>query len=237
MAVRKRRKVSSSDKNKLNLYNEALKFYVQEDRKYAMAIVDYNRQTPDDSKTIQLRMRVISVWMDPISCNAVKAHLWVNPKNPGDMHLVADMRKCGMMNASGGFCFSTDGTLIRYGRVPTDTYEVYDTEADKRLRYFDSKAQAVTDILKHVARVQTVGGLNLVSFSKLPDSAMAEIGYEKMPDLMKRGIPMWRGNPVGALGVNDYGSEARKNRQQFLDLLGRTLNVEVKEPASGNSGE
>lgn len=214
------------EQDKLTLQAESIKFQVQDDRKKAILTLNYSRHTAEGLKELSVEMLVFAVWMDGESGNAIKAHAWSNPSNPQHRSLIADLRKCGKVRFHGDFCITTDGSFIRYGKTSRERYHTYNYETSQSAMIYDSKAQAVAGILEQIQRSQTIGGLNLVSLSRLPDSILLEMGYEEVPDLMRRqGISMWKGNPMQAIG-QEYGLEAQKQRKQFLDLLGQAINAE-----------
>jgi hypothetical protein len=227
MAKRKARNGKrGADPDKLTLNGESVKFQVQEDRKKAVMTLNYTRHTAEGLKELSVEMLVFAIWMDNETGNAIKAHAYANPSNPQHRSLIADLRKCGKVRFSGEFCITTDGTFIRYGKTSREHYHTYNYEASQSHTIYDSKAQALAGILEQIGRTQTIGGLNLVSLNRLPDSILAEMGYEEVPDLMrKQGIGMWKGSPIQAIG-QEYGLEATKQRKQFLDLLGKAINAE-----------
>ena len=216
----------ANSQDKISLYCSMPKFKVQEDRKKAVAVFSYERTTAEGSRELNVEMAVFAIWMDEESGNAIKAFCFANPGNPQHRSLVSDLKKVGRMNCGQGFCLTTDGTFIRYGKVPRDKYVAYNQDSSHSLFIYDSKSKALAGILEQVSKgQQTIGGLNLISLNRIPDSVLKEIGYVEIPDLMrKQGVPMWKGSPDQVL-PSVWSEDGEKSRKQFLDLLGKTINV------------
>lgn len=221
-----KRRSKKTDKDKLTLRGESIKFKVQENREKAFVTLNYTRQDANGIKEMNTNFWVFAIWMDNDNGNAIKAHLYANKANPQHKALVADLRRCGTMKFGfTDFDLTTDGTYMRYGKSLKNKYETYNNDTSQRNTVYDSKAQALAVILEQVQKSQTIGGLNTVSLTRLPDAVLKEMGYEEVPDLMKkRGVSMWKGNPVQAIG-QEYGLDAQKQRKQFLDLLGTAINI------------
>lgn len=226
----------SRKRQKLNMNVEDIQFTIQEDRRLGLCKLVYNRYSEEHTQEgLTTQFRVVSCWMDNKTGNCVKAHLYSSKTNPMHRRLIADIQYLGILQGRNGFCLTTDGQFIRYGMKPESKFTATDDQLDT-LTYFDSKAKAINEILKGIQRYQTIGGLNLISLNRLPDTLLIETGFSKIDDLMRdhhkqakrdfpRGIPMWLGNPERATGTADWRDHegAAKSRRQFLDLLNRML--------------
>lgn len=218
MPVKKRQK---SKKIKVSLSCEGIEFVVQKKPRTGLMNMQLRRFNEDQgSKEMEQRIQIVSLWVDQQSGNAIKAHLFPNRSDAMHRNFVADLQEIGTMSVLGEFYLHTDGHWIRYGK--TRDFVAYDSEHSENAITYDSKAKALADILSHIQNRRTLGGLNLISLNRLPDSLLLECGYEKIPDLMGNGIPMWRGIPRKILG-QEWGAEADRTRKNFLDLLNKAL--------------
>lgn len=226
-------------KSKLNLHVEEINFAIQEDRYLGMVELKYSRYSDGHGQEgMQANFKLLSCWMNVSTGNCIKAYFAVNPNNPMHRNLVEDIKQCGIVQARNGFTLTTDGKLIRYGMKPGSKPTASGNELNdfQTNTYFDSKAQALKQILEDISRYRTIGGLNQISLNRLPDSLLIETGFEKVDDLMRthniktkhdvpRGVAMWLGNTdrvVGNLNWSDR-DEAARLRNQFLDLLNRMV--------------
>jgi hypothetical protein len=227
-----------ANKQRLNVHADDIEFTIQEDRQQGICRIVYSRYSDSESKEgLVVQFALLSCWMNQQTGNAIKAYLKVNPNNPMHERLLDDIRTLGIVPARSNFCLTTDGKLIRYGMKPGSRPTSQEQDTYDKLTFFDSKAQAIKYILEEISRYQTIGGLNLVSLNRLPDTVLVESGFEKVEDLMRthnprtkhdvpRGVAMWLGNPAKATGVSDRYVDreiATKARRQFLDLLNKML--------------
>lgn len=217
-------------KQKLTATVTDIKFEILENRTKGRVIVSYERYDDRGHKNLEVRCPLLSCWMDASSGNAIKAHFALY-NNPTHNALLRDMNQLGILHAPNGFGLVTDGVIVRYGKRPGDTYTMNDPENYDTLHVYDSKAKALQEIMSRVQRDQTIGGLKLISFNRLPDSILIESGFDPIMDVMKSsGVVMWKGSPDRALtgtGGTSYQA-AKAGRKQFLDLISRTINVEEK---------
>jgi hypothetical protein len=220
------------DRNRLNVNVDEIDFTIQNDRRRAVCKMSYNRYKDDKRQEgLETKMVVLSCWMNTSNGNAIKAYLIPNKRNPAHVQLLKDIKELGVLPCREGMCLTTDGKMIRYGTKPGITLPHYDAEQRSEMKYFDSKAVAIKEILEEIGKHQTIGGLNLVSLGRLPDNILIESGFERIEDLMRernnpRGLPMWLGSPEKAVGVQHEWRDregARKTRLQFLDLLNKIL--------------
>lgn len=229
-------------KTKVNVHVEDINFAIQDDRYLGLAELKYNRyENGDGQEGMQANFKILSCWMNGSTGNCIKAYLAVNPNNPMHRNLVEDINYMGLVQSRNGFCLTTDGKMIRYGMKPGSRPTVSGNELNEfqSMTYFDSKAQALKQILEEISRFRTIGGLNQISLNRLPDSLLIETGFEKVDDLMRtrnprtgqdvpRGVAMWLGNPDRAVGAStNWASreESAKLRNQFLDLLNKMVQV------------
>lgn len=226
------RSVRRGDRNRLNVNVEDIDFSIQHDRRRGVAELTYNRYRDDQrSEGLKTKIVVLSCWMNPTTGNAIKAHLVPNKNNPAHVQLIKDIQELSVLPCREGMCLTTDGKMIRYGAKPSITLRQYDNDSRTELRFFDSKAIALKETIEEVGRHHTIGGLNLVSLNRLPDTVLVETGFERIDDLMKerdkpRGLPMWLGSPEKAVGIQNEWRDregAKATRLQFLNLLNRML--------------
>jgi hypothetical protein len=202
-----------------------LLFTIQDNRKYGKVLIEYDRYDDNGSRELEVEFQVLSIWQDSTNGNAIKAHLICQRNNPAQRQFMADVLELGKVNCPQGFCFTGDRIFLRYGKQPGEVYSGNERDTYEQFWVYDSKAKAIQDILDRIARYQTIGGLNFVSLSRVSDELLKEAGYEMIPDMMRYGIPMWKGSFDKALGGDiSYSAGADKARKQFLDLLARIIN-------------
>jgi hypothetical protein len=224
----------SATKKRLNVNVEEVIFSIQHNRLKGVAEIVYNIYDEDKRQEgLRTKFGILSCWMNASTGNALKAYLVPNKRNPMHVKLIEHMQFLGVVSVGGGtgMSLTTDGQFLRYGIKPGSQLKHYDQENSIEVTVYDSKAKAIKQIVEGISHHKTVGGLNLVSFNRLPDTLLVETGYVRVDDLMKdrnkpRGIPMWMGNPDKAIGVTNEWRDregAAATRQQFLDLLNGML--------------
>lgn len=225
-----RRQRRQTRKVEVSCHVNKILFEVQEDRQLGRATLEYERFFQDQSFLLQAVFRVRSLWMEPQKGNAIKAHLECDLNNPTHRAFLADCQKLGIIHSVDGFGLMTDGRWLRYA-IRDSQYRTHDPDTYVDLTYYDSKAKALSEAIAEVGRYQTIGGLNRVSFNRVPDQVLLEAGFEKVPDLMRTpakipvGVPMWKGTVSKLFSGSSYGSEAARSRKQFLELIGKTINA------------
>lgn len=225
-------------RQRLNMNLENVQFTIQEDRQLGLCKLTYNRYSEEHQQEgLATQFKILSCWLNEKDGNCVKAYLMTSKTNPMHRNLIRDIKYLGILPARNGYCLTTDGLLIRYGMKPGSTATTTSSDDEhKQLTYFDSKAKAIKEILDGIQRYQTIGGLNLISLNRLPDTLLVETGFSKIDDLMRsynkltgkqvpKGVPMWLGNADQAVGSNNWNEResADKSRKQFLNLLNRML--------------
>lgn len=226
----------TQERNRLNVNVDTIEFIIQSNRLRGVVELTYNRYHNDQRQEgLKTRMVLISCWVNTNTGNAIKAHLVPNKRNPAHVRLIKDIENLGVVPAAGGsgMCLTTDGQFIRYGSKPGIDMRHYDSETRTEHYFFDSQAKALKRIIEEIGRYKTIGGLNLISLNRLPDTILIESGFEKIDDLLRerdapRGIPMWLGSPEKAVGVQNEWRDrdgAEQTRRQFLDLLNKMLST------------
>lgn len=231
---------TAKKRNNLKLHIDDANFTIQENRYLGLVELKYDRYCDGNNQEgMQANFKLLSCWMNVSTGNCIKAYLAVNPGNPMHRNLVEDIKYLGVAQARNGFTLTTDGKLIRYGMKPGNKPTASGNELNdfQTSTYFDSKAQALKQILEEISRYRTIGGLNQISLNRLPDSLLVEAGFERVDDLLRthntktkqdvpRGVAMWLGNTDRIVGNHVNWSnreEAAKLRNQFLDLLNRMV--------------
>ena len=212
---------------------DRIQFTIQEDRSRGVCELTYNRYTDDDHQEgLTTKMALLSVWIDPVTQNAAKAYIVPSPQNRMHMRLVEDIRSLRYIQGKGNMCLTTDGRKIRYGCMPGGAYTSTNQDTHEPDTFFDSAGLTIEKILEGINNHQTLGGLNLVSFSRLPETILIESGFEKIEDAMKLerfrpGISMWKGRIERIapyyIGYGSRKEENLKAQRQFLDSLAKII--------------
>lgn len=216
-----------------------IQFYCQEDRKAANVQFDFevedneagnsekHRYEPDP-----IRLLVYSLWTDA-SNNVVKAHCVVRRSDKHQEDFFRKMQISGEIQCPLGRTLIADTQgFLRYGcKTKSISHTPGTSSNDYKDSYiYDSKAAAMKAILDELSSTRTLGGLNLADLGTTSDHLLQQFGYEKVPDVLKRGRSMWLGNPqlvtqAGAanLGYYQQNQERDKNIQAFLEILQKEL--------------
>lgn len=114
-------------------------------------------------------------------------------------------------------------------------YDQYQSKSDDswdRIPVYDSKALAVDAAIQAIASTVPLGGTELINYNAIPDAYMEQFGFEKVPDVLGVGVPMWKGKPDAIIKKSSgYGysyEKDKKNRAGFLDLIQQALAENIK---------
>lgn len=185
------------------------------------------------SEDIEVAIPVKAMWADPEKGEVVKAHLSLLQK---DIQAIGSnvlqclffyrdlMKRAKKADAQNHFSLIASGQwMVRYGRPYENPYRT-ETESDSGYHYqyyYDSQAAALQAIIDYIRSrgLRNIGGVNTASFLKVPDGLLTQVGFQKVPDLMERSIPMWRGDAaVFQEAERDTYSTAGKQRlSEILD--------------------
>lgn len=214
------------------------KFVILRDRSAGVAEIAYELRTDDgDIDDGKLSLPIISCWMDRHDGNAVKVHLKADPSRPSHAKLLNLIVSNGKLDGMNGVFTADKRGTVRFGYDPTtrnvDGYSGYCHSDYKTYTIYDSSAIAIDAILREISRRLQVGGINLINLATIADSVLEEVGFEKVPDLLRRGIPMWMGNATDILRAGGRGNweQESENCKSFLVLLQDAIGRRDKEVA------
>lgn len=195
--------------------------------------------------SIQVRgLKLLSCWMDAVTGDCIKAHALLLHNNEQHATLLNDLDEAKLAPCPKGFELTTDPAGIRYGsggrtgmasivRYATKQGHVYQ-ESDRvtfdKYYVYETKAKAILEMLAIIKKHRTIGGITAVSWNRVPDSLMLELGFEKIDDMIldskgrPRGVPMWKGVANSAFMASGFGGPSVDSVKQLLDLLSRSLN-------------
>lgn len=222
-----RNKKLPKEKDIVQIYTN--KFKILRDRSAGMAWIEYELIDKNGNlATKKLGIKILSCWINRHNGNAIKVHMQANPARPSHIQFVNAIISSGKLEGREGIFTAERSGTIRFGYEPSmnygDCYTGY-TETFDAYKVYDSKAIAITAILKDMGQRLQVGGVHLINLSLVSDDVLEEVGFEKVPDLLRCSIPMWSGNPsdiVRAGGRSSWDQE-KKNCESFLTLLQQSL--------------
>jgi len=205
------------------------KFKILRDRSAGVAWIEYELHDTDGNITVKkLRVRILSCWINQYNGNAIKVHMQANLARPSHVQFVSLIISSGKLDGRDGIFTAERSGVIRFGYEPSinygDCYTGYN-QTFEVYKVYDSKAIAITAILNDMGRRLQVGGVHLINLDLVDDSVLEEVGFEKVPDLLRCSVPMWSGNPgdiVRAGGRSTWDQE-KKNCESFLTLLQQSL--------------
>lgn len=229
---------SSINPQDLTIRVTDIRFKVEKRRKKgktrrAVATIDYERAMGSSMpKAVQVRVTVISLWVDSNKNNAAKAFLKINPKNLQDKSFARDIRLKGLIPCPNQMSMMCDENgIIRYGPRPEIQYEETNQEDWSRYYFYNTKEKALRELIDKVSQYKQVGGLELISLRSIPKSVLEEVGLEEIKDVVGRGVSMWKGNVNDVLShTSESGyfkrmTEVKENATSFLEVLDRELSV------------
>lgn len=181
-----------------------------------------------------LELPVLSLWIDESTGHAAKAHMHAYGLDPELRLFLKLCKREGSIDynvRNQEFTADRSGMILRLG-VRYDQYQAKVDDGYDRIPVYDSKALAVQAAIEAIASSVPLGGDKLINFNSVPDVYMEQFGFEKVPDVLGWGVPMWKGKPdkiiSSSSGRYGYSYERdKKNRQGFLDLLQKALEEKV----------
>jgi len=185
-------------------------------------------------RDLHLKFAVVSCWRFPDKNWMVKAHLGYNHKNHDQWRFMEALKELGEVqigsretNFTGNANCSlmADGNVIRYGKASGSGDMRLRSEELGRYNLYESKAHAFHGIIRAMRIQKTIGGYSRINFGMIPNEVLESIGFRELPDIMRRGVPMWYGNPDGISEAGDVGGyyqqqeQAERNRLSFLEMI------------------
>ena len=221
-----------------------VQFYVDKQTLRGRVKFDYDQTSRGNRMRKEVQLPIIAIWQDPVTDDAVKCHMIANFRDIQQRDFYKSCTGIGYLRgqrtsmsiiAGKTVSFSMDqkqpatGGLIRYGlnlkenpvfhaNDMSDGYEDY--------YIFDSKALAMKAIMQSVQdQGVALGGLQDVNFNLFPDSMLRSIGFQEVPDLLRRSVSMWKGNPAKVFSTGGYESSETKKRnlKEFLLMIEKFL--------------
>lgn len=213
-----------------------VKFFKLKDQQEAWCQIKYEaHRRRGSAQQIVLELPVLSLWIDESTGHAAKAHMHAYGLDP---ELRAFLKLCKREGSidfnvrNQEFTADRSGMILRLG-VRYDQYQAKVDDGYDRIPVYDSKALAVQAAIEAIASTVPLGGDKLINFNSVPDVYMEQFGFEKVPDVLGWGVPMWKGKPdkiISSTSSGRYGysyERDKKNRQGFLDLLQKALEEKV----------
>lgn len=212
----------------LNVYD--VKFYKLKDKPEAWCQIKYEAKLHRGTTVqIMLELPVLSLWVDDVTGHAAKAHIHAYGRDTDLQSFLKVCKKDGEVDfsvRSQAFIADRSGLILRLG-VRYDQYQSRTEDGYDRIPIYDSKALAIKAAMDAIASSTPTGGEELVNFNEVPDTYMEQLGFEKVPDVLGVGVPMWKGKPDQIIKSRSYGGYSyerdRKNRAGFLDMLQQSL--------------
>lgn len=212
-----------------------VKFFRLKDKAEAWCQIKYEaKMTRGNPEVITMELPVLSLWVDDASGNAAKAHLHAYGNDKGLRDFLKLCYREGSVDFSARrqeFTADRSGMIIRLG-MRYDQYESRDEDGYSRIPIYDSKSLAVKAAIDClISGNVSLGGTELINFNEVPDTYMEQLGFEKVPDVLGVGVPMWKGKPDSIIKKSSYRGfsyeKEKQNRAGFLDLLQRALAEKV----------
>lgn len=222
----------------VNVYD--VKFFKLKDQAEAWCQIKYEaKMHRGEVRQEMLELPVLSLWLDEVSGHAAKAHLHAYGNDKGLRDFVDICKREGGIDfsiRSQEFTVDRSGMVMRLG-VRYDQYQSKSDDTWDRIPVYDSKAMAVDAAIQAIASSVPLGGTELINYNAVPDAYMEQFGFEKVPDMLGVGVPMWKGKPDAIIKKSGYGGYSyerdKKNRAGFLDLIQQALAEDVTGKKGG----
>lgn len=229
---------SKQNGNEITLSVWKSEFFVQEDGKEGIARFQYERRKGHDYRDLHVDLPLISLWVDQGTGDALRAHMYLgrNKRQVTFYNDVIRSRQLNMTTSQRCIVASTASAqrVLVYEPLTTDAFRTYDYDAGTYRMTYNTKAQALTAIVRNIEIHRAIGGLNFASLQTVSDDVLLQMGFTKIEDVFGRGLPMWSGSPE-ILRQFSYHSGAREEQQemadQFLLLLNEELRKDTKQAA------
>jgi len=168
---------------------------------------------------------VVSVWVDTVNAreqNTCKVYGAV-PKRAATLDDLGRLEFARRVRAAGAIqCYSASPaqsltvdpfeTVIRYG-ADAEHYLANDGASHSSYQpIYDTKAIAITAILTALSGYSTakIAGLDLINLNAVSDKVLEELGFLQVPDVLRRGVPMWTGDADKALSMGSSSYVTRR---------------------------
>ena len=223
----------STGKSSIDLKINKVTFTITDDKQLGRmtGVVEFKMRKWIDSRMmpdIDVRFNLLSCWKFPHKNAVAKAHLVYNSNNPAQRIFMENIRLLGEVHVEsaevkGGvnarFSLMADANIIRYGMASgPGVLRSYLPEERKWFMLYESKAQALAEVLNQVSTFRTIGGHKKINFSKVSDDVLKSVGFMPQPDILRRGVPMWYGDPeFAAQGTKEW--VAYDVRDRNIDAL------------------
>lgn len=192
-----------------------------------------DRERNSYSHDIEVSLPVVCLWVDPEQNEAVKAHVTIDANDLQSRYFYSWLLKAQQAdtNRFHATMSASSQAVMRYGQPGTRAYKGstdHENNYNDRI-FYDTKTMAFKDILDSLTEHQNIGGVNIASFSHVPDELLLQVGFTRVSDIMGRGIDMWQGEPRILKDIDgDNWTDAGKKRisemmMAFLDGLRSAL--------------
>ena len=188
-------------------------------------------------RELPLEFVLASAWRFPHNNVMVKAHLIYDPKNLYQVRFMdalreigevpIGVRECQFSSGSVTATLMADEKVIRYGKQSgSQELRLHGGGDVGTFRMYESKAHAFRGIIQSMKIQRTIGGDGRINFDVVPNEVLESIGFQELPDILRRGVSMWYGNPeeISEAGSDSVGWRERteqeeRNRMSFLEMI------------------
>lgn len=132
--------------------------------------------------------------------------------------------------------------ILRYGVYGYDKSDIHntgsytsiETETNRAIPIWDNKSEALNNIIKFLVEnsAMKLSGIDLINLNAVSDGILEQLGYNKVPDRLGVGVPMWSGDPLGSMQPEIYasrrwgsrlggrhGDKIKETAEQFIKIL------------------
>lgn len=227
----------------LTLYIDSIKFEVQRDLKRAMCQMDVVRTATGKKNPgrteYTVKFAINNIWVDGRN-DAIRSFLMVHENSVqqnrfiteliqvgkartcfNDMVLTGHKKHIPVVNKKPGGMGDIVGQ-IRYGIDLPGQYSFEERGTYEQKAIFESKDRMARAFLEFLGHSRTIGGLDMVNFESLPDTMFQSMGFEMIPDSLRRGPAMWMGN-LDKIMPQIYGREKDEMINSFLTMMDEEL--------------
>lgn len=193
--------------------------------KKAIIDIDYTKITKESNIDRSVSFPIVCMWIDKTSNKCIKAHcgLTANRERISFYNDIIRQRSV----SHNGFCLQASRTqahrIVVFGYDSIGNFSEFDIESAEKMVFYHSKAAALKAVMEEVKRDRLIGGLNSVSLSNISDDVLLRIGFEPVPELFGRGVPMWKGPEE--IFESAYGSQNSRATeiQNFINMIDRDI--------------
>lgn len=207
---RTKKKRSQKEIQRISVFNVTFRLPEPKDgkidkRKASYALIEYEKKVPGNTIFAEVKIPLVSVWRDPNTNNACKAYMLAPMKTQSRNIQIASFAKeilaQGYAECTDDMIISCDSSgMLRYGIKMRKSgtaahYRRYDQSNFSEYFIYDSRNIAMAELIKEIGNIVPVGGIDQINLGLLPPSILQEAGFQYIPDLLRRGVGMWLGNP------------------------------------------